>query len=313
MVKSKTPTNFLVFILLVILIIGGSIIIGMLLAKQIFINKFTDGIGSIGQKVLEELNGVCDDAKFISSYPPLPNLNVPADSKSLMYYIYLLCENVTNSNCISPDIPLPKEIDPNSVRIIKNPHLDSIYGYIMYAPKEKTTFIIWSGTANTEMWIHDSQIITVTPKFAINKNVKVHKGFLDIYQGVRDDLETMLYNDYAHKTKRLIIAGHSLGGALAQLSSWDLFCNKIHKDNFETISVYTFGSPRCGNKHFVEDCEGNIDIYRIENSEDVVPSIPFSASPWQYTHIGETITFTNNMGTIAKNHIDSYKEYLKTN
>lgn len=49
-------------------------------------------------------------------------------------------------------------------------------------------------------------------------------------------------------TKRLIITGISLGGALAQLAFVDIY----NRQFFQDVQVVTFGSPRVGNAKWAD-------------------------------------------------------------
>lgn len=300
--------SLLIFIVLIIFIVLCSMVMGAIVAEKVLMRLINNKVEKTKDEVITIVNSLCDGAIYNTSYPDLPKLNTPYHSKKLMYYTFLLCENVTNTNCLSSPMPLPDDIDENSVQLITNPNLKSKYGYIMYSPSEETTFVIWSGSASTEMWIHDTEIFPSKPSFAKNEKVRVHHGFLKIYEGLRNNFISIL-SEYMPKTKRLIIAGHSLGGGMAQLSSWDLFYNNNMNINMDQTFIYTYGSPRCGNEAFSEDLE-KINIYRVANSEDIVTAIPFSGSPSQYTHTGKTIYFTKNMGNLSKNHTTAYRDFL---
>jgi hypothetical protein len=95
-------------------------------------------------------------------------------------------------------------------------------------------------------------------------NVKTHKGFLSAFQKIQEDVTQQLQSlaDYG-----LYVTGHSLGGALALIAT-----SEIVSDNLS--ACYTFGSPKVGNEEF--DDEIKAPIYRIINSFDVVPFLPFT-------------------------------------
>ena len=97
-------------------------------------------------------------------------------------------------------------------------------------------------------------------------NVKTHKGFLLAFQRVEVDIlqEISSLADYG-----LYITGHSLGGALALIAT-----SVINSKNLG--ACYTFGSPKVGNEEF--DDKIKAPIYRIINSYDVVPFLPFTRS-----------------------------------
>lgn len=69
----------------------------------------------------------------------------------------------------------------------------------------------------------------------------------------------------------LWITGHSLGAALATLLAVDVAANS----GFATPAVYTFASPRVGDKFFVRTYDGLVKTsWRIANRNDVVTDFP---------------------------------------
>lgn len=87
----------------------------------------------------------------------------------------------------------------------------------------------------------------------------VHKGYKTLLLDVWDDIHNLV-----RLLKRpIFFTGHSLGGALAVLAS-TLYLPE---------GVYTFGGPKLAHPSFLSTTK-DIDIYRIENGSDIVPSFP---------------------------------------
>ena len=99
----------------------------------------------------------------------------------------------------------------------------------------------------------------------------VHQGFLRYLKSVWPTV-TELVHDYraGHKTQEICITGHSLGAAIATLA--------FHHLQDGQMSLYTFGSPRVGNRAFCDSvsalCPGPC-CYRAVDLEDIVTHIPF--------------------------------------
>ncbi len=72
------------------------------------------------------------------------------------------------------------------------------------------------------------------------------------------------------------VTGHSLGGAMASLVSL-----RLARDGFPVRAVYTYGSPRPGDRHFRDAY--HLPNYRFVNDNDLVPHLPFR---WCYRHVG---------------------------
>jgi len=81
------------------------------------------------------------------------------------------------------------------------------------------------------------------------------------------------------KPENIYIAGHSLGAVLATISSLHIsrLLRDIEPEGKTKVSLYTFASPRVGNKAFAEECSKSFTTYRIVNTKDIVPEVPFAA------------------------------------
>ncbi|MDH3592735.1 MAG: lipase family protein, partial [Planctomycetota bacterium] len=107
---------------------------------------------------------------------------------------------------------------------------------------------------------------------------RVHRGF----DGALDDLWGTLFPAVAELAagRRLWLAGHSMGGALAVLAAWRLA--EAGQAEHET---YTFGAPRALDPVAAAAFPGK--VFRFVNSRDVVPLLPTSG-PWhRFAHVGE--------------------------
>lgn len=105
----------------------------------------------------------------------------------------------------------------------------------------------------------------------------VHKGFNDYVNTVLetmvdtndDGIDEVLFNEIlANTDTRVLLTGHSLGGAVATLLAERLVSMGIDKDR---VPVITFGAPAIGNAAFAEVYGDKIDLRRITNNADPVP------------------------------------------
>ena len=82
----------------------------------------------------------------------------------------------------------------------------------------------------------------------------------------------------------ILVAGHSLGGALAALAALDLA-----KAGLPVAAVYTFGMPRPGGADFRTDYDGRLgDVtYRLVLGDDVVSTVAPSALGFR--HVGRLL------------------------
>jgi len=93
--------------------------------------------------------------------------------------------------------------------------------------------------ANTEQVRPALLVSTCNGGKSIPQNARIHSGFQFSYSTIRDEIRSMIL-----PSKRTIVCGHSLGGALAILCSLELCV--------DNLQVVTFGSPRVGNDSFNE-------------------------------------------------------------
>ena len=94
---------------------------------------------------------------------------------------------------------------------------------------------------------------------------KVHRGF----KREVDDLWPYLEEALTANTKRLWFTGHSLGGAMATICSGRCLLSHIKS---EPEGLFTYGSPRVGDKRYVNYTD--VNHYRWVNNNDIVTRVP---------------------------------------
>ena len=143
--------------------------------------------------------------------------------------------------------------------------------------KDKIAVLAFRGT-EANSWI-DVKTDLNARFYKGEAGVKIHTGFRDAYNQVRDQVKSAVNN--LPEGYSLYITGHSLGGALAVVASEDL-----ERDSL--AACYTYGSPRVGNEEFGEGIRS--PIYRIVNAADGVPRVPPS---WPTHCIVFLVSFIN--------------------
>ena len=101
---------------------------------------------------------------------------------------------------------------------------------------------------------------------------KVHRGFKTALSEVWAPLQKHV-SSLQKRNLKLWLTGHSLGAALATLAA-----DRIGK----VAGVYTFGSPRVGDRDFKN--RYRVNAYRFVNNNDIVTRVPPSS---MYRHIGK--------------------------
>jgi len=163
------------------------------------------------------------------------------------------------------------------------------FGFV--AERDDYALIVFRGTVvkNIANWIVDLQFSK--KEIFPGLPAKVHVGFLNAYLNVRNDVLTSLRRvlNNNKKIKTIKLMGHSLGGALATLAAIDVHHN-ITGFNYE---LWTFGSPRVGNKDFSSYFETKIpSSFRVTNQKDIVPHFPPSLI--DFMHIPREYWFSKN-------------------
>lgn len=133
----------------------------------------------------------------------------------------------------------------------------------------------------------DLRIKLVSPNFGPGK---VHGGFKDSVDDVWANLSQYVLTLQSKQRQDVWVTGHSLGAAMATLMA-----NEIHANVAlpQVSAVFTYGSPKPGNKEFVESL--TVTHYRWVNGADIVPRVP----PAPYVHHGE-LHYLNHWGNVRK-------------
>ena len=116
---------------------------------------------------------------------------------------------------------------------------------------------------------------------------RVHRGF----KREVDDLWPRLEQALVSNERILWFTGHSLGGAMTAICAGRCFLSHIRS---APEAVFTYGSPRVGNKRYVNHVK--LAYYRWVNNNDIVPRVP---PRWfGYRHAGTEI-YLNRRGRIS--------------
>ena len=223
------------------------------------------------------------------------------------------------------------------------------FGFIAHDEERNELYVVFRGTMTPAEWITNLQFKPGYEPFLSDEQLgRAHRGFHKIYTradlghkpwdpaddivSIKDTIEHYIMG--CSSEAQVYTTGHSLGGALATLAT--LHINRIGHCSKSPI-LYAFANPRAGDLAFSNMFDG-LECFRIANSEDIVPTVPFasvdlastsndtaskslSKTPssafsgmlpdLDYHHIGIPVYFTNHRGSIADNHIlPCYKEAL---
>ncbi|KAI5055852.1 hypothetical protein GOP47_0029684 [Adiantum capillus-veneris] len=116
---------------------------------------------------------------------------------------------------------------------------------------------------------------------------------VSIFEKINADLIQLLKEN---PKARLVVTGHSLGGALAAVFAGLLLYKNVERNEkkllLESLSaIYTFGQPRVGDKVFASFMASKLEqhkvqYYRVVYAYDLVPRVPFDDRVFGFKHFG---------------------------
>ncbi len=159
--------------------------------------------------------------------------------------------------------------------------VNDVEGFVGYLPSDKSIFVVFRGSESVRNWITNlSADKTNYTTFPACTNCQVHSGFYSatksVYPDVLKEVQRLraLYPTYAIKT-----TGHSLGGALAQLTAMELL------NSGYAVSMINFGQPRVGEVNYAKFSSTKMPSqYRVVHNHDLVPHNPSSTWPLNFHH-----------------------------
>jgi len=168
--------------------------------------------------------------------------------------------------------------------IVENEGSLAIQGYDFISDSIFTAF---RGSSNMHNWVENIQVSHISPYE--NASFLVEKGFYKDYSFIKDTLfENLETLTEKYQINDLLITGHSLGSSACTLFAYDVFTIK----NYKIAHFYNFGSPRVGNKAFVDDFDKKIVGFRVVHANDIVTTMP--PFFFDYAHISNGICYDEN-------------------
>jgi triacylglycerol lipase len=126
----------------------------------------------------------------------------------------------------------------------------------------KTHLIAIAGTSNFENVLIDADF---TQQYEPELKINLHRGFGRAARLIYDDVVPHVKSDY-----RLLITGHSLGGAEA------VILGALFLEKGNTVGdVITFGQPKVTDEAGLAKFKG-LPLTRVINQSDLIPEVPLS-------------------------------------
>ena len=157
------------------------------------------------------------------------------------------------------------------------------------AGNSELVLVSFRGTEPGELkdWMTDLQIRRVPGKGGGH----VHRGFKAALEAVASDMAAAVRR-LRDRGQPVFVTGHSLGAALATLA-----VAASETEGIEIAGLYTFGSPRVGNKVFAKrfTAKHGRRAFRVVNNNDTVTRVPPRSAG--YKHVG-TVEYLDAAGRL---------------
>jgi len=179
--------------------------------------------------------------------------------------VYMQESEIVNTTSLSgilsrqvPDFPLIARVSTAS-----------IIGWV-FEETPTTLFVSFRGSVSKGEFFKDIDVSLLTiESTAHHQSPRVHAGIYKAYVDIEPALVELLQtNDSGYE--RVVLIGHSLGGAIATLAGALMPLRHTHGK----VDVVTFGSPRVGDSAFVQMYSQYVtNSLRIVNHDDKIPGI----------------------------------------
>lgn len=155
--------------------------------------------------------------------------------------------------------------------------VDDTQCFVALSPE--IALVSFRGTESRGDWLRNINVPGRTRNYGV-----AHRGFLGAFQVIESQLRSALSGSTGRK---LILTGHSLGGALATVMAAEWH------DFMPASLIATFGQPAVGSGAFRMFFLQNYakKFFRFVNDDDIVPRVPPG-----YGHVGRLLHFDSQGG-----------------
>lgn len=142
---------------------------------------------------------------------------------------------------------------------------DDVQGFATH--DDRMVLLVARGTQELADFLTDARAQQV-PLASDEGQGKAHKGFYNSFKLIKAFYDRYLQRFYIKGTHKIVIVGHSLGGAIATLvAEW------VRRKYGDNVILYTYGSPRVGTESFVKGASA-LTHYRMVSHYDPIPTVP---------------------------------------
>jgi len=163
-------------------------------------------------------------------------------------------------------------------------------GFVVQAETDASRYgIVFRGTESVMDWLEDFEA-RHTAFDEIDNGGRTEGGFTEMFRslhvlapGAAETRTFPAFMETLPPDARLTITGHSLGGAIANLTAVWIAA----KHPTLTCDLYTFAAPMTGNRDFADTFNSLVrNSFRIYNKPDIVPTVPLHLLGYEQVNTG---------------------------
>ncbi|OAD75385.1 hypothetical protein PHYBLDRAFT_89820, partial [Phycomyces blakesleeanus NRRL 1555(-)] len=179
-----------------------------------------------------------------------------------------------------------------------------VTGYIARNDKTKEIELVYRGSGSIDNWITNLKF--VRKDYPPVSGASVHIGFYDAYIESQSIVLTYIRAQLtSYPSYRVVVTGHSLGGAIAPIAALDLYQRDSRFTN-QNLFIYTYGGPRIGNDEFAYYLTSTgITYERTVNNRDIVVHLPPQSVGYLHAGVEYWITSDTSVVKICDGTLDS--------
>ena len=172
------------------------------------------------------------------------------------------------------------DLATNASRARRDPVASVSMGLVLQSQGSGEAVVALRGTIGIKEWLQDGKFSTEAFT-RVPAAGQTEDGFTDMYCSMTlgagaaapSLVRALPTIPWRRPATSFTVCGHSLGGALATLLALDAAVNSLAP--FNTPAVYTYASPKTGDKAFCETYSQRVaTTFRIVDNADVVPQLP---------------------------------------
>lgn len=180
-----------------------------------------------------------------------------------------------HKQCVDSVSPKFKVIETIAVRCDNSfSSYDECVAYTAVSTEMQTIAISFRGTAESEQLIDQFMSFLTDPSTSFPSGGKVFEYFSNAYNYLygcsKGSMQNLLQQYPGYK---VVVTGHSLGGALASLTAAALVYDGVVPAS--NLELYTYGMPRVGDKSYAHGIDRLLTSrWNVVNDRDLVPHLP---------------------------------------